>query len=65
MRKYLMEVDRFIAIDTYDPDAWEKCKYGFDTESKMVDFIKNELGFFDEIRGIYKLEKIDPKKYNN
>ena len=31
----------------------------------MVDFIKNELGFFDEIRGIYKLEKIDPKKYNN
>lgn len=60
-----MEVDRFIGTDTYDPDAWKKCKYGFDTESKMVDFIKNELGFFDEIRGIYKLEKIDPKKYNN
>ena len=62
MELYMMEVNKFIGNDTYDPDAWEKCRYEFESKEMMDAFVKNEMGFFDEIIAVYRVEKIEYKK---
>lgn len=46
MVKYMMEVR----------------KYEFESKERMDKFVKDEMGFFDEIKVVYKVEQIDYKK---
>ena len=62
MVKYMMEVRKFVGYDSYDPDALKNCRYEFESKERMDKFVKDEMGFFDEIKAVYKVEQIDYKK---
>lgn len=62
MVKYMMEVRKFVGYDSYDPDAWKNCRYEFESKERMDKFVKDEMGFFDEIKAVYRVEQIDYKK---